>query len=81
MSRSSRPEVLGLKILINFILTHLLSETLEHEMELRSDNDVKRIRPEVDAKGKVDRENADLLKEQLRIKEKERRKTIIDSIQ
>ena len=48
---------------------------------MRSQNDVKRIRAEVEAKGKVDRENADLLKDQLRIKERERRQTIIDSIQ
>ena len=50
-------------------------------MDMRSQNDVKRIRAEVEAKGKVDRENADLLKDQLRIKERERRQTIIDSIQ
>ena len=60
---------------------HEFIETLEHEMDLRSQNDIRRIKAEVEAKGRVDRENKDLILEQLRLNAQERRKTILESIQ
>ena len=50
-------------------------------MDLRSQNDIRRIKAEVEAKGRVDRENKDLILEQLRLNAQERRKTILESIQ
>ena len=54
--------------------------TLEHEFELRHQNDIKRIKAEVEAKGKMDRENRDINLERIRLEAQERRKTILESI-
>ena len=42
--------------------------TIEHEMELRHKNEMKRVEAELRAKAKVDRENQDLTLEQIRLK-------------
>ena len=55
--------------------------TVEHEMKLRGDNDIKKVQAEVMAKAKSDRENHDINMEQLKLKAKENRETIIQSIQ
>ncbi|XP_003741408.1 ATPase family AAA domain-containing protein 3-B [Galendromus occidentalis] len=55
--------------------------TVEHEMKLRGDNDIKKVQAEVMAKAKTDRENHDINMEQLKLKAKENRETIIQSIQ
>merc|ERR1719411_2313984 len=54
--------------------------TLEHEMELRAKADTKRIEAEMVARAKVERENQDLTLEQIRLKAKEHRTTVIDGI-
>jgi len=54
--------------------------TLEHEMELRAKADTKRIEAETTARAKVERENQDLYLEQIRLKAKEHRSTVIDGI-
>jgi len=55
--------------------------TLEHEMEARAKADTKRIEAETKAKAKIERENQDLYLEQIRLKAKEHRGTILESIQ
>lgn len=54
--------------------------TIEHEMELRSQNEMKRIEAELKAKAKVDRENRDLILEQIKLKAAENRVTVLESI-
>lgn len=54
--------------------------TLEHEMELRAKADMKRIMAETEARAKVERENQDLYLEQIRLKAKEHRSTVMDGI-
>ncbi len=55
--------------------------TLEQEMELRAKADMKRIEAEALAKSKIERENQDLYLEQIRLKAKENRSTIMEGIQ
>ncbi|CAH0556759.1 unnamed protein product [Brassicogethes aeneus] len=54
--------------------------TIEHEMELRHKNEMKRVEAEMTAKAKVDRENRDLTLEQIRLKATENRVTVLESI-
>ncbi|XP_055946210.1 ATPase family AAA domain-containing protein 3-B-like [Argiope bruennichi] len=54
--------------------------TLEREMEIRNQTDMKRIEAEMRAKAKVDRENQDLYLEQIRLKASESRVTVLESI-
>lgn len=55
--------------------------TVEHEMKLRAENDIKKIQAKVIAKAKTDRENHDINMERLQLESKEKRETIIQSIQ
>jgi ATPase family AAA domain-containing protein 3A/B len=55
--------------------------TLEQEMELRAKADMKRIQSEMTAKSKIERENQDLYLEQIRLKAKENRSTVMEGIQ
>lgn len=54
--------------------------TIEHEMDLRAKNEMKKIEAEMRAKAKVDRENRDIILEQIRIKAAENRVTVLESI-
>merc|ERR1719273_1405882 len=54
--------------------------TLEHEMELRAKADMKRIEAETVARAKVERENQDLYLEQIRLKAKDHRSTVMEGI-
>ena len=54
--------------------------TVEHEMELRHKNEMKRLEAEMTAKAKVDRENQDLTLEQIRLKAEQNRITVLESI-
>ena len=54
--------------------------TIEHEMELRHKNEMKRVEAELHAKAKVDRENQDLMLEQIRLKAEQNRITVLESI-
>jgi len=54
--------------------------TLEHEMELRAKADMKRIEAETLARAKVERENQDLTLEQIRLRAKEHRNTVMEGI-
>ncbi|XP_044067343.1 ATPase family AAA domain-containing protein 3-like [Siniperca chuatsi] len=54
--------------------------TVEHEMELRHKNDLLRVEAEAKARAQVERENADLIREQIRLKAAEHRQTVLESI-
>lgn len=54
--------------------------TIEHEMDLRHKNEMKKVEAELRAKAKVDRENRDLTLEQIRLKAEENRVTVLESI-
>uniref|UniRef100_A0A0A9Y793 ATPase family AAA domain-containing protein 3-B n=1 Tax=Lygus hesperus TaxID=30085 RepID=A0A0A9Y793_LYGHE len=54
--------------------------TIEHEMEVRSKLEAKKLEAEMMAKAKADRENQDLFLEQLRLKAAENRTTVLESI-
>ncbi|XP_066261669.1 ATPase family AAA domain-containing protein 3A homolog [Euwallacea similis] len=54
--------------------------TIEHEMDLRNKNDMKKVEAKFRAKAKVDRENRDLTLEQIRLKAQENRVTVLESI-
>ncbi|XP_068598998.1 ATPase family AAA domain containing 3 [Brachionichthys hirsutus] len=54
--------------------------TVEHEMELRHKNELLRIEAESKARARVERENADIIREQIRLKAAEHRQTVLESI-
>ncbi|XP_059360371.1 ATPase family AAA domain-containing protein 3-like [Carassius carassius] len=54
--------------------------TVEHEMELRHKNEMLRVEAESKARGRVERENADIIREQIRLKAAEHRQTVLESI-
>ncbi|KAJ0023192.1 hypothetical protein NQD34_003091 [Periophthalmus magnuspinnatus] len=54
--------------------------TIEHEMELRHKNELLRIEAEAKARARVERENADIIREQIRLKAAEHRQTVLESI-
>lgn len=54
--------------------------TIQHEMELRHKNEMKKLEAELKAKAKIDRENQDLNLEQIRLKASENRLTVLESI-
>ncbi|XP_034551218.1 ATPase family AAA domain-containing protein 3-like [Notolabrus celidotus] len=54
--------------------------TIEHEMDLRHKNDLLRVEAEAKARAQVERENADLIREQIRLKAAEHRQTVLESI-
>lgn len=49
-------------------------------MELRHKNEMLRIEAEARARAKAERENADLIREQIRLKAAEHRQTVLDSL-
>ncbi|XP_066527360.1 ATPase family AAA domain containing 3 [Hoplias malabaricus] len=54
--------------------------TIEHEMELRHKNEMLRVEAEAKARARVERENADIIREQIRLKAAEHRQTVLESI-
>nr|XP_023685789.1 ATPase family AAA domain-containing protein 3A [Paramormyrops kingsleyae] len=54
--------------------------TVEHEMELRHKNEMLRVEAEAKARGRVERENADIIREQIRLKAAEHRQTVLETI-
>uniref|UniRef100_A0A665TSC0 AAA+ ATPase domain-containing protein n=1 Tax=Echeneis naucrates TaxID=173247 RepID=A0A665TSC0_ECHNA len=54
--------------------------TIEHEMELRHKNELLRVEAESKARARVERENADIIREQIRLKAAEHRQTVLESI-
>uniref|UniRef100_A0A8D3C866 ATPase family AAA domain containing 3A n=1 Tax=Scophthalmus maximus TaxID=52904 RepID=A0A8D3C866_SCOMX len=54
--------------------------TIEHEMELRHKNELLRIEAETKARARMERENADIIREQIRLKAAEHRQTVLESI-
>ncbi|XP_056293064.1 ATPase family AAA domain containing 3 [Pseudoliparis swirei] len=54
--------------------------TIEHEMQLRHKNELLRIEAETKARARVERENADIIREQIRLKAAEHRQTVLESI-
>ncbi|KAK2183460.1 hypothetical protein NP493_312g07014 [Ridgeia piscesae] len=56
-------------------------KTVEHESELRKQNDLARVKAEIKAKAEMERDNRDVILEQIRVKALERRRTILESIQ
>ena len=58
----------------------MLTATMQYQAELNHQNDMKRIEAELRGRAKVDRENQDLIREQIRLKAKEDRQTRLESI-
>ncbi|KAI7791140.1 ATPase family AAA domain containing 3 [Triplophysa rosa] len=54
--------------------------TIEHEMKLRHNNEMLRVEAESKARARVERENADIIREQIRLKAVEHRQTVLESI-
>ncbi|XP_031423970.1 ATPase family AAA domain containing 3 [Clupea harengus] len=54
--------------------------TIEHEMDLRHKNEMMRVEAEAKARARVERENADIIREQIRLKAVEHRQTVLESI-
>ncbi|XP_076023127.1 uncharacterized protein LOC143013397 [Genypterus blacodes] len=54
--------------------------TIEHEMELRHKNELLRVEAEAKARAQVERDNADIIREQIRLKAAEHRQTVLESI-
>lgn len=54
--------------------------TIEHEMELRGKAEAQKAQAKMAARAKFERENHDLIMEQIRVKAEENRKTVLDSI-
>uniref|UniRef100_A0A8C8D498 AAA+ ATPase domain-containing protein n=1 Tax=Oncorhynchus tshawytscha TaxID=74940 RepID=A0A8C8D498_ONCTS len=54
--------------------------TIEHEMQLRHKNELLRVEAESKARARVERENADLIREQIRLKAAEHRQTVLETI-
>uniref|UniRef100_H2N9H1 AAA+ ATPase domain-containing protein n=1 Tax=Pongo abelii TaxID=9601 RepID=H2N9H1_PONAB len=54
--------------------------TVEREMELRHKNELLRVEAEARARTKAERENADIIREQIRLKAAEHRQTVLESI-
>lgn len=54
--------------------------TVEHEMDLRHKNEMLRVEAESKARARVERENADIIREQIRLKAAEHRQTVLESI-
>ncbi|KAJ8395142.1 hypothetical protein AAFF_G00035980, partial [Aldrovandia affinis] len=54
--------------------------TIEHEMDLRHKNELLRVEAESNARARVERENADIMREQIRLKAAEHRQTVLESI-
>lgn len=59
---------------------YFFTATIEHEMELRHKNELLRIEAESKARARVERENADIIREQIRLKAAEHRQTVLESI-
>ncbi|XP_056652011.1 ATPase family AAA domain-containing protein 3 [Monodelphis domestica] len=54
--------------------------TVEREMDLRHKNEMLRIEAETRAKAKAERENADVIREQIRLKASEHRQTVLEAL-
>uniref|UniRef100_F7H1V6 ATPase family AAA domain containing 3A n=1 Tax=Callithrix jacchus TaxID=9483 RepID=F7H1V6_CALJA len=54
--------------------------TVEREMELRHKHEMLRVEAEAQARAKAERENADIIREQIRLKAAEHRQTVVESI-
>ncbi|XP_074655820.1 ATPase family AAA domain-containing protein 3-like [Tubulanus polymorphus] len=55
--------------------------TVEHEAELKHKNEMTRLEAELRGKAKIERENKEIRLEQIRLKARERRETVLQSIQ
>ena len=53
---------------------------MEQEADLKHTNEMKRIQAEMQARGKMERENRDIILEQIRARAAERRQTVMESI-
>ncbi|CAK9815172.1 ATPase family AAA domain-containing protein 3-B [Anthophora quadrimaculata] len=54
--------------------------TIEHEMDLRHKNEMKKLEAKIKAQAKIDRENQDLNLERIRVEASEKRVTVLESI-
>lgn len=67
-------------IVSELVVSWAFTATIEHEMELRHKNELLRIEAESKARARVERENADIIREQIRLKAAEHRQTVLESI-
>lgn len=84
--RSTFPSILLLpgidppKNLTSLLVFFLIQATVEREMELRHKNEMLRVEAEARARAKAERENADIIREQIRLKAAEHRQTVLESL-
>jgi len=64
----------------SYRLIHAIPATMEYQAELNHKNDMKRIEAELRGKAQVERENADLIREKIRLQAQEDRTTRLESI-
>lgn len=57
-----------------------VAATIEHEMNLRTKAEQEKVRAKMKARAEFERENHDIIMEQIRVKAAENRKTILESI-
>lgn len=69
-----------IQIQFPYLYLILPSATIEHEMDLRHKNEMLRVDAEAKARANVERENADIIREQIRLKAAEHRQTVLESI-
>lgn len=62
------------------LFSPFLKATVEREMELRHKNEMLRVEAEARARAKAERENADIIREQIRLKAAEHRQTVLESL-
>jgi len=63
------------------LLTRVTSAaTIEHEAELRHKNEMLKLDAELRGRAKIERENQDLTLEQIRLRAREQRQTVMESI-
>lgn len=70
----------GLAITKCPLMYPLHTATIEHEMQLRHKNELLRVEAESKARARVERENADIIREQIRLKAAEHRHTVLETI-
>ena len=62
------------------MMFHILTATMEYQADLTHKNDMKRIEAELSGRAKVERENQDIIRENIRLQAQEARQTRLESI-
>lgn len=65
---------------MNFFPFYYLTATMEKEAEIKHKHDMMRVEAEMRGRAKIERENRDIISEQIKLKAEEKRKTTLESI-